>query len=186
MSTSAFFRAMIVAVSEEDPYAGVLASMHAVGIYSHRYGTDPALTMTRAGADQELVDQFIAERNAEHARLLNVLGISTESAWRDYLRVQVFDRLCLYFCLNDLEAGTDATLSPAPVDDGDTDTTLNIRPVAPWEIAIDPYPFDRPALLVELPRRLMPHQTWPSRPAFAAAHAATPVERVPITIHPGS
>ena len=44
----AFYRACIAAVSEQDPYAGLLVSMHGAGIYRQRYGTDLALSLTRA------------------------------------------------------------------------------------------------------------------------------------------
>lgn len=181
----AFFRAMIVAVSEEDRYAGLLASMHAVGIYTHRYDTDPALSMTRAAAEQRLVDQFVEERKADHRRVQAEINVSDEQLWLDYLRVQVFDRLCLYFCLNDLVAGETAAINPAPIDAAGAEARLEVTPVAPWEIAVAPYPFRTDPFRVELPRRLVPHQTWRSRHEFAAAYARTPVERTPITIHRG-
>src|SRR5881398_3218086 len=58
----AFYRAGIAAVTEHDPYAGLLVSMHGAGIYQQRYGRDPGLGLSRAAAAQELVDDFVAEQ----------------------------------------------------------------------------------------------------------------------------
>ena len=44
----AFYRACIAAVSDQDPYAGLLVSMHGAGIYRGRYGTQPSLKITYA------------------------------------------------------------------------------------------------------------------------------------------
>src|ERR1041384_4496619 len=51
----AFYRAGIAAITEEDPDAGLLVSMHGAGIYRQRYGLDPALSLTRAPEVQHLV-----------------------------------------------------------------------------------------------------------------------------------
>src|SRR6185437_11740557 len=60
----AFYRACIAAVTEQDPYAGMLISMHGAGIYQQRYGRDPGLGLSRAAEDQALVDAFVAEQEA--------------------------------------------------------------------------------------------------------------------------
>ncbi|MFQ5426523.1 MAG: DUF3891 family protein, partial [Gaiellales bacterium] len=44
----AFYRAGIAALSDQDPYAGLLLSMHGAGIYTGRYGTQPELQLTFA------------------------------------------------------------------------------------------------------------------------------------------
>ena len=49
----AFYRAGIAAVTEHDPHAGLLVSMHGAGIYRQRYGLDPGLSLTRAPEVQE-------------------------------------------------------------------------------------------------------------------------------------
>src|SRR5258708_224162 len=42
----AFYRAGIAAITEQDPYAGLLVSMHGAGIYRGRYGLNPELKLT--------------------------------------------------------------------------------------------------------------------------------------------
>jgi hypothetical protein len=111
----AFFRAMITAVTDENEYGGVLSSMHAVGLYSQRYGTDPSLKMTLEDTRRDEVDAFLADLGAAHDRRAAALGIDSDQRWVDYKLLQVADRLCLYFCLNDLEGGTAATIAPTPL-----------------------------------------------------------------------
>jgi hypothetical protein len=141
----AFYRAGIAAITEHDPYAGLLVSMHGAGIYRQRYGRDPALGFTRAAEVQELVDAFVAEQEAGYEARIAEAGVSEDDRWRDYELLQLFDRLSLYFCLRDVEAGEAGELQG-----------YSIEPVAPWRIRLEPFPFAvRPAAFT-LRRRLLP------------------------------
>ena len=95
------YRLGIEEVEAVDPYAGMLVSMHAAGIYTGRYGTQPALLLTRAPAVQELVDAFIAEQEARYGAAKEALGVADDELWRNFLLLQVFDRLSLRLCLGD-------------------------------------------------------------------------------------
>ena len=61
----AFYRAGIAAITEEDPDAGLLVSMHGAGIYRQRYGLDRALGLARAAEVQDEVEAFVAEQEAK-------------------------------------------------------------------------------------------------------------------------
>ena len=97
----AFYRAGIAAITDEDAYAGLLVSMHGAGIYRQRYGSDPALALTRAPEVQELVDAFVAEQEAAIRRRMAEAGVDDELRLADYHRLQWFDRFSLVFCLRD-------------------------------------------------------------------------------------
>jgi uncharacterized protein DUF3891 len=181
----AFYRAMIVAVADEDPYAGVLASMHGAGLYSGRYGTQPSFKMTFQDALRDQVDAFIRERNDAHDARAAELGISDEQRWVDYKLLQVSDRLCLYLCLNDLVAGAEDDLGPVPLDYDGEETTVAIRPVGPWQISLAPYPFAEPEIALTLRRRVLPKRRWVSRREFAAAYDAAAVEDRVIEVRDG-
>src|ERR1700748_568179 len=58
----AFYRAGIAAITEQDPYAGLLVSMHGAGIYRGRYGLQPELRVTFAGDVRAQVDAFVGEQ----------------------------------------------------------------------------------------------------------------------------
>jgi hypothetical protein len=162
----AFYRACIAAVTEHDPYAGLLVSMHGAGIYQQRYGRDPALGLSRAAAAQELVDEFVAEQEDGYEGRVAAAGVSDDERWRDYELLQLYDRLSLYFCMRDVEG------------DGAEPVELQgytLELLAPWRVRMDPYPFAESPASFELVRRLMPK-------SGRTEVLATPEERVAIAI----
>jgi len=153
----AFYRAGIAAIGEQDPEAGVLVAMHGAGIYRQRYGLDLGLALSRAPEVQELVDAFVAEQEA-------TFGGEPGVREADYALLQIYDRLSLYFCMRDVEAGEPAEFQG-----------YELEPLAPWQVRISPYPFrDSPARF-SLVRRLI-------RKGADRNVLAVPPERVAITL----
>jgi hypothetical protein len=134
----AFYRAGIAAITEHDPYAGLLVSMHGAGIYRQRYGLDPGLSLTRAPEVRDEVEAFVAEQEAK-------FGGDPGEHRQDYDLLQLFDRLSLYFCMRDVEAGESAELQG-----------YTLEPVEPWHVRIAPYPFGESPAQFSLIRRLIP------------------------------
>jgi hypothetical protein len=134
----AFYRAGIAAIAEQDADAGLLVSMHGAGIYRQRYGLDPALKLTRAPELQEEVDAFVAEQEA-------TFGGEPGERRDDYALLQVYDRLSLYFCMRDVEAGEEFEFQG-----------YRLEPLAPWRVRLSPYPFGASPAAFSLVRRLIP------------------------------
>src|SRR6476659_6199594 len=152
----AFYRAGIAAITEEDADAGLLVSMHGAGIYRQRYGLDHALGLARAAEVQDEVEAFVAEQEAK-------FGGDPKGRREDYERLQLFDRLSLYFCMRD---GEEAELQG-----------YRIEPVAPWHVRLSPYPFGAGAGGFSLLRRVIPKNG-------RADVRGTPPERVEISVEP--
>src|SRR4029453_15589321 len=113
----AFYRAGIAAITDEDPYAGLLVSMHGAGIYRQRYGTDPALKLTRAPEVQALVDAFVDRQERAYPSRMEGSGVDDELRRVDYERLQWSDRFSLAFCLRDWdEPGGPSELAGLPFD----------------------------------------------------------------------
>jgi hypothetical protein len=178
----AFYRAMIAAVVDQDPYAGLLVSMHGAGIYRGRYGTQPSLKLTFADEERDQVEGFVAEQEELHARLVARLGIGEEERWTNYRLLQVYDRLSLYFCLRDVEAGESDTLEPVPRDYAGAETALVIEPLGPWQVRIDPYPFAESPARFWLVRRLLRKGGSHDVESFGRQFAAAEPEAVEITV----
>lgn len=151
----AFYRAGIAAITEQDPYAGLLVSMHGAGIYRQRYGLDPGLGLSRAAAVQDEVDAFVLEQEEK-------FGGDPGEHRGDYELLQLHDRLSLYFCMRDVEAGEPAELQG-----------YRLEPVAPGHIRIAPYPFGEAPRRFSLLRRVVPKSDAPDV-------LATPPERAAI------
>ena len=132
----AFYRAGIAAITEQDPHAGLLVSMHGAGIYRQRYGLDPGLGLQRAAEVQHEVDAFVAEQEAK---------FDLEEHRAEYDLLQFYDRFSLYFCIRDAENGEAAEVQG-----------YRFEPAGPWHVRLDPYPFaERPARF-SLLRRVVP------------------------------
>jgi hypothetical protein len=166
----AFYRAGIAAVSDQDPYAGLLVSMHGAGIYRQRYGSDTALGLTRAGQAKEAVDAFVAEQEAGYEPTVQRLGISDEERWTNYYLLQVYDRLSLYFCMRDVERGEAATIADYALD-----------PIEPWTVRMMPFPFTQSPARFALLRRLVPMRAW-SPAEFASEFFSLEAQSPEITI----
>lgn len=167
----AFYRAGIAAIADEDPYAGLLVSMHGAGIYKQRYGEDPGLKLSHADDVRELVDAFVVEQEGGHEERAAVLGADEDLRWADYRRLQAYDRLSLAFCMRDL-----ATSEPFEL------ASLRVEARGPWSIGVDPFPLDRTRTF-SLRRRVVPKQPW-SQESFRAAFPELPVEELTVEIAP--
>ena len=161
----AFYRAGIAAITEQDPHAGLLVSMHGAGIYRQRYGLDPGLSLTRAPEVQDEVDAFVAEQEAK-------FGGEPGEHRGDYELLQLFDRLSLYFCMRDVEAGEAAELQG-----------YRLEPVAPWRVRCDPFPFADGPTEFSLLRRVLPKRPW-DRDGFTQGFFAQSPQATSIVIEP--
>ena len=165
----AFYRAGIAAIADEDPYAGLLVSMHGAGIYRQRYGEDPGLRLTHAEGVAELVEAFVTEQEESVQPRSAAAGVEDELRWADYRRLQCYDRLSLLFCMRDLDGAGELELG-----------SFRVEPRGPWRIGIEPFPLlERTSL--ELQRRLVPRRHW-TQEEFRSGFPQLPVERVEIVV----
>lgn len=167
----AFYRAGIAAITEQDPYAGLLVSMHGAGIYRGRYGLQPELKLTFAGDVREQVDAFVAEQERSFEARDAELGVTAEQRRDDYELLQLYDRMSLLFCTND-------ALSPPPSDFGG----YRFEPDGPGTITMSPFPFDGAQQRFSLLRRLLPREHWTDSRKFRHDLYAVEPERISITV----
>ena len=147
----AFYRACIAAVTEQDPYAGLLVSMHGAGIYRQRYGADTGLSLSRAAEVQPLVDAFVGEQESAYPERSAAVGVDEKLRWADYHRLQWFDRFSLVFCLRDWDRPDETEFELG---------TFTFSPLGPWRAKVDPYPFAGTSASFTLLRRLVPARPW--------------------------
>jgi hypothetical protein len=165
----AFYRAGIAAITDEDPYAGLLVSMHGAGIYRQRYGADPSLALTRAPEVQELVDAFVDEQEGGYPGRMTEAGVDDALRLEDYHRLQWYDRFSLAFCLREWDDPGE------PFEVG----TFRFEPVGPWRTRVAPWPFAASEVACSLVRRLVPKRAW-TQAEFREAFFALPAERMTI------
>jgi hypothetical protein len=149
----AFYEAGIGEVTARDLYAGMLVGKHLAGIYRGRYGTQAALTMARAPDAQAKIDEFVTRIEARFLAVQQELGVSDEEFWRNYVLLQVFDRLSLWLCKGD-PAGTGAMRIALP-DGGE----LAVTPTEAG-CALSPYPFEADPVRITVPVRVVRLAGW--------------------------
>jgi hypothetical protein len=175
-----FYRAGVEVVQDEDPYAGLLVSMHMSGLYRNRYGAMPTPDRELDAETRPLVEAFVAQEEDRQDALCRALEVDEAQRWTNYALLQVFDVVSLYFGLADVEVGASGACDGVPTADGGEPTRLAIEPLGPWRVRFDPYPFVEDPVALTLRRRLVPKRDWTDDDAFRADFAAAPVETVRI------
>lgn len=176
----AFYRAGVEVVCDEDPYAGLLASMHMSGLYRQRYGVIPSGRAERGAEEQARVDLVCDQEEERQADLVAELGVEEQERWHDYALLQVADLLSLYCALGDLEGATGSgSVAAIPTAEGET-TALSVTPLGPWRMRCTPHPFAEPSVALTMVRRLLPKRDWVDDAAFRADFAAARPEMVRI------
>jgi Protein of unknown function (DUF3891) len=174
----AFYETGIGEVTARDRYAGMLVGKHLAGIYRRRYGTQEALAMKRAADAQAKVDAFVAGVEARFLALQHELGVSDQEFWRNYVLLQVFDRLSLWLCKGD-PAGT-GRMEIALPDDG----LLTLEPTAAG-CALAPWPFADERVQITVPVRVVPLSGYANDADVASTILATSVQQRVYDLTPG-
>jgi hypothetical protein len=178
----AFYRAGVEVVCDEDPYAGLLVSMHMSGLYRRRYGVVPAREMQLSESLRARADVFCDQEEERQQALVEQLGVEEHERWHDYALLQVADLVSLFCGLGDLESGTaTGAVEDAPMAGGGR-ARIGIESLGPWRLRFSPYPFAQPSLALTMVRRLVPKRAWSGDADFRAAFYATAPETVRIFV----
>lgn len=136
-------------LSAQDPYAGLLVSMHRTGLWHNRYNifTEPGGRLReRSQAVQNAKKEFEAQQETMKKSLAaNNPKFESEIAY-NYMALQIFDLLSLYFCCDGYTADNqfkEYGIAPVRLSyDSDETVRLSIRPNGSGSAIIDPFPFD--------------------------------------------
>jgi len=170
-----FYSGAVRTIARSDAYAAYLVSLHASGLYSRRYGWAglKPVDWTAIGThgNQLLSDE--RKFRAELAGRLQPYEVEFETAWRNYMLLETFDYLSLLTCFGLDSAGC----GPVPAHSGQWEQ-MTVRRVGPWEVELNPFPFEGDRLEIEVECRHV------ARPAFkshdelrAAVKSASPEMR---------
>ncbi len=110
---------------------------------------------------------------------------SKEQIWHNYLMMQVFDRLSLFFCSNyDIVAVATSgshtkegagyygpSIKPTPVKPGEPKAELKLQVVDNKTVIVEPYPFDETPLRVSVRGKLIPKIKYHSQEEFLKTYS---------------
>jgi hypothetical protein len=149
-----------------DPYAGLLINKHRTGLWRGRYGAITHPGMFNAKNLNPLVETFIAENEARQKE--QERSVDAKEFWVNYQLLQFWDLLSLYFCV---KPPYDEYIEPVPRGYADTASgRVTLKPLTGSKIAIDPYPFNLPSLVIDVPHRRLPTSKFPDEAAFRVAY----------------
>ncbi|MDE0333465.1 MAG: DUF3891 family protein [Defluviicoccus sp.] len=172
-----FFRHGIERVAERDAYAGLMILMHAEGLCTRGKGLISHMPDFSAIPEvRDALDRWEARREElvdELRRSSAYRDFATEGAlWRNFKLMEVFDQMAQFICNRypfDSEArrnGPANTIGHVPVGAGRDDVTLTVDVLDGERARVDPYPFDRSPLRIQIPARLVPDRAYESQKAF--------------------
>jgi hypothetical protein len=170
------------------PFAGLLVSMHVVGLYCGRYGLSDKVFVDLVPAEHRpAVDEVLARERSRQARLRAQLAVDPSLApfveervqFHNYKLLQFFDTLALYFnCTHEGERGR-ATFANVPRAPGD-DVTVTVERVDGDLYRVEPYPFRLSRLTFRCEGRYVTPQ--PAGTDMALHLAGLPVTRESFTL----
>jgi uncharacterized protein DUF3891 len=161
-------------MSEIDPYAGLIVSMHRTGLWKSRYDLmkhPRGYNLSTLSPEvRALIERHEARQAAERARH------DEAEVWTNYRLLQVWDVLGLYFACRPPQ---DDHIDPVPTEYGagrDAGVRMSMRPMSEHTVAFDPYPFDARPCHVQLTSKRLPAASYPDVAAFRRAYFRAPVE----------
>jgi len=120
---------------------------------------------------------------------------SQEQIWFNYLMMQVFDRLSLFFCANFDVTTVPATgahtagkgyygpsIKPTPVRLGQEDEEIKLRAIDQKTVVVEPYPFDESPLRVSVRGKLIPRVHYKSQDEFRETYGKAQRELFEFTL----
>lgn len=176
----ALYQRGIERLVKADHYAGLLASMHASGLYDRARATMPGYSAKYVKAEEsQPANDFVQQLRLQQLRLRTDLRANspTQPLAEERLlnansaRLQAVDRLSLHFCLN---AEQDAMIDAVPLNDEGQVADLELHYEGANVIAVGPYPFRRTPLTFSIMVRRIPKRVYSSdldlQKTLASAH----------------
>jgi hypothetical protein len=170
-------------IAEEDPYAGLLISMHTYNLL-----TAHADRSTVAPHGLVLLDAFLDRQRdyqkelhlriaADHS--LSPVEAAEQTILQHFRLLQACDNLSLLTCV--AFSSPAHLLHPLPLNDGGT-AEVRVLPLAPRHFSLAPWPFAEPELSFRFPSRHVAGSVFPDSQSLRVAFHAAPVEQLTVTL----
>lgn len=170
-------------IAAEDPYAGLLISMHTYSLLHDR-----ADRSTIAPAQLPLLDQFLEQQKEFQSLLRKQIasdpGFTPEQAsdgaiFDRFRLLQAMDCLSLLTCVDFRQPSH--LLHALPTRDGGY-FPIQVHTIAPRHFVLEPYPFPHASITFHFPTRHVTGRIFPSPAALQQAFEAAPVETLSVTV----
>jgi hypothetical protein len=170
-------------IAEQDPYAGLLISMHTYNLL-----TAHADRSTIAPEGLALLDAFLERQRTYQGELraqiqadpsLTPLEKSQQTILEHFRLLQACDNLSLLTCVAFMSPAH--LLHPLPLNNGDNSEVL-VSPVGPRQFRLAPWPFPEPEMIFTFPARHVEGKILPSSQSLEEAFLAAPIQQLTVTL----
>jgi hypothetical protein len=178
-------------VVKVDHYAGLLVSMHCLGLYDRTRATMPGFSAKYVKSQEApMVSEFLQTLRLQQLRLKVDLRADprmkdfTDEKWlqANASRLEALDRLSLYFCMGPLEG---ATIDAVPADYKGTEVDWDLQPEGDNAATLEPYPFRRDPLEISILARRIPKRRYADDGDLQKAIAQAPYFALKYTLRAG-
>jgi hypothetical protein len=171
-----------------DHYAGLLACIHASGLYDKAKATMPGFSAKYVKVEESrLASDFVQQLRLQQLRLK--VDLRANATIKPFIvdslieanatRLEVLDRLSLHFCMG---AAQDALIEAVPVNDQAEEADLELHAEGGSVVAVTPYPFRRDPLSFSIMARRVPKRIYSNDPDFQRTLAAAQYVPVKFTM----
>lgn len=170
-------------IAAEDPYAGLLVSMHTYNLLSER-----ADRSTISPEQLPQLDAFLEAQTELQGKLLWIIRSDPgftyeekdESRIRDHFRLlQATDNLSLLSCVGFMHPAT--LLHPLPLEDG-TYTQVDVTATGERCFRLSPYPFAKAQLTFEFPARHVAGKIFETAQELQEKFRVSAIEMLTVTV----
>ncbi len=170
-------------IAEQDPYAGLLISMHTYNLL-----TAHADRSTIAPEGLVLLDAFLDGQRAYQGELHAAIAVdalltpkekSEQTIVEHFRLLQACDNLSLLACV--AFASPAHLLHPLPLNGGGS-SEVEVLPIGPRHFRLEPWPFAMPEMSFGFPARHVQGKSFVDSENLEAAFRAAPVERLTVTL----
>jgi hypothetical protein len=178
-------------VIKADHYAGLLVSLHCLGLYDRTRATMPGFSAKYVKSQEApIVNDFLQSLRLQQLRLKVDLRADpkmkdfTEEKWLQWnaLRLEALDRLSLYFCMGPLEG---ATIDAVPGDYKGREVDWDLQPEGSNAVTLEPYPFRRDPLEISILARRIPKRRYADDADLEKTVAQSPYFALKYTLRAG-
>lgn len=175
-------------VVKVDLYAGLLVVSHCISLYDRSRATIPGYSAKYVKTyEQHLANDFVQRLRLQQLRLK--VDLRNDPATKPFVddnlikfnaqRLEALDRLSLYFCLGSAE---DASIEAVPVNDAGIEVDWEVRPAAPNQFTIYPYPFRKDPLEFAILARRIPKRRYVDEAELQSVLTAASFFNIPFTL----
>jgi hypothetical protein len=184
----ALYQRGIDRIVKVDLYAGLLVAAHCMGLYDRTRATIPGYSAKYVKAEeQQKANDFVQRLRLQQLRLKVDLRnnpatkpfIDENSIKANSLRLDVLDRLSLFFCL---AASDETTIDGVPLNDAGKEIDFFLRSAGHNQFTIDPYPFRRDPLDFAILARRIPKRRYSDQVDLQKVLTAAPFYNICYTL----